>query len=345
MLLKPLSKAVADKDHIYGVIKSSALCHSGGRQMYTAPDPKQQAKLMAASIDKAGINPETISYVESAANGSVLGDPIEVIALTNAFSQYTDKKRFCALGSVKSNLGHLEAASGMSQLAKVLLQMERETLVPTINAKPQNPNIALEQTAFYLQEKTEYWERLKDAETGDIVPRRSMINSFGAGGAYANLIVEEYISPNSDQARHGDEEYIFPVSAKTKWSFEAYLERLAAFLEKTPSLHPAAIASALQKERIIRSIGRHLRLLPFRNCWKNWPLTAWISGISISPILISAGVRGNGKKERISRLISCSKSTPFICRPTLLTTGLLFISVNQKTLPAFRRCTVMTTHT
>ncbi|AZJ44587.1 beta-ketoacyl synthase N-terminal-like domain-containing protein [Bacillus velezensis] len=247
VLLKPLSKALADKDHIYGVIKSSALCHSGGRQMYTAPDPKQQTKLMAASIEKAGINPETISYVESAANGSVLGDPIEVIALTNAFAQYTDKKRFCALGSVKSNLGHLEAASGMSQLAKVLLQMERETLVPTINAKPQNPNIALEQTAFYLQEKTEYWERMRDAETGDIIPRRSMINSFGAGGAYANLIVEEYISPNSNQARHGDEEYIFPVSAKTKWSFEAYLDRLAAFLEKTPSLHPAAIASALQK--------------------------------------------------------------------------------------------------
>ena len=73
--------------------------------------------MVFVSIDKAGINPETISYVESAANGSVLGDPIEVIALTNAFSQYTDKKRFCALGSVKSNLGHLEAASGMSQLA------------------------------------------------------------------------------------------------------------------------------------------------------------------------------------------------------------------------------------
>lgn len=182
VLLKPLSKAVADKDHIYGVIKSSALCHSGGRQMYTAPDPKQQAKLMAASISKAGINPETIGYVESAANGSVLGDPIEVIALTNAFSQYTDKKRFCALGSVKSNLGHLEAASGMSQLAKVLLQMERETLVPTINAKPQNPNIALEQTAFYLQEKTEHWERMRDAGTGDIIPRRSMINSFGQAG-------------------------------------------------------------------------------------------------------------------------------------------------------------------
>lgn len=247
VLLKPLSKAVADKDHIYGVIKSSALCHSGGRQMYTAPDPKQQAKLMAASISKARIKPETISYVESAANGSVLGDPIEVIALTNAFSQYTDKKRFCALGSVKSNLGHLEAASGMSQLAKVLLQMERETLVPTINAKPQNPNIALEQTAFYLQEKTEHWERMRDAETGDIIPRRSMINSFGAGGAYANLIVEEYISPDFHQNRNSSEEYIFPVSAKTKWSFEAYLDRLAAFLEKTPALHPAAVASALQK--------------------------------------------------------------------------------------------------
>ncbi|MCP6681309.1 beta-ketoacyl synthase N-terminal-like domain-containing protein [Bacillus nakamurai] len=248
VLLKPLSKAIADKDHIYGVIKSSALCHSGGRQMYTAPDPKQQAKLMAASIDKAGIDPETISYVESAANGSVLGDPIEVIALTNAFSQYTDKKQFCALGSVKSNLGHLEAASGMSQLTKVLLQMDREILVPTINASPQNPNITLDQTAFYLQEQTEHWERLKDSETGDTLPRRSMINSFGAGGAYANLIVEEYISPDCAYgADIGPEEYLIPVSAKTKWSLEAFLDKLLVFLEKTPSHHLAGIASALQK--------------------------------------------------------------------------------------------------
>ncbi len=149
--------------------------------MYTAPDPKQQAKLIAKSIQQSGIDPETIGYIESAANGSALGDPIEVIALTNAFQQYTNKKQFCAIGSVKSNLGHLEAASGISQLTKVLLQMKNGTLVPTINATPVNPNIKLENTAFYLQEQTEPWHRLNDPGTGKQLPRRSMINSFRAG--------------------------------------------------------------------------------------------------------------------------------------------------------------------
>lgn len=181
VLLKPLSKAMDDQDHIYAVIKSSFANHSGGRQMYTAPDPKQQAKLIVKSIQQSGIDPETIGYIESAANGSALGDPIEVIALTNAFQQYTNKKQFCAIGSVKSNLGHLEAASGISQLTKVLLQMKKGTLVPTINAMPVNPNIKLEHTAFYLQEQTEPWHRLNDPETGKQLPRRSMINSFGAG--------------------------------------------------------------------------------------------------------------------------------------------------------------------
>lgn len=136
VLLKPLSAALRDHDRIYAVIKSSFVNHSGGRQRYTAPDPKQQAELIVHSIRRSGIDPSTIGYVESAANGSELGDPIEVLALANAFGRYTGRKQYCALGSVKSNLGHLEAASGISQLTKVLLQLEHGTLVPSINASP-----------------------------------------------------------------------------------------------------------------------------------------------------------------------------------------------------------------
>ncbi|MGF2819215.1 beta-ketoacyl synthase N-terminal-like domain-containing protein [Bacillus subtilis] len=249
VLLKPLSKAMEDQDHIYAVIKSSFANHSGGRQMYTAPDPKQQAKLIVKSIQQSGIDPETIGYIESAANGSALGDPIEVIALTNAFQQYTNKKQFCAIGSVKSNLGHLEAASGISQLTKVLLQMKKGTLVPTINAMPVNPNIKLEHTAFYLQEETEPWHRLNDPETGKQLPRRSMINSFGAGGAYANLIIEEYMetAPEKEHIAPRQQEFTAVFSAKTKWSLLSYLENMQLFLEKEASLDIEPVVQALHR--------------------------------------------------------------------------------------------------
>ncbi|PTU27759.1 polyketide synthase [Bacillus subtilis] len=249
VLLKPLSKAIEDQDHIYAVIKSSFANHSGGRQMYTAPDPKQQAKLIAKSIQQSGIDPETIGYIESAANGSALGDPIEVIALTNAFQQYTNKKQFCAIGSVKSNLGHLEAASGISQLTKVLLQMKNGTLVPTINATPVNPNIKLENTAFYLQEQTEPWHRLNDPGTGKQLPRRSMINSFGAGGAYANLIIEEYIETASEKKHRASrqQEFTAVFSAKTKWSLLSYLENMELFLGKEASMDIEPVVQALHR--------------------------------------------------------------------------------------------------
>jgi polyketide synthase PksR len=194
VLLKPLSLAIEDGDRVLAVIKSSFANHSGGRQMYSAPDPKQQEKLIADCIRQSGINSDSIGYLESAANGSQLADPIEVIALKNAFKQFTDKKQFCAIGSVKSNLGHLEAASGISQLSKVILQLKHGLLVPTINADPLNPNIKLENSAFYLQKELKPWIQIKDAKSRKYLPRRSMINSFGAGGSYTSIIVEEFIN-------------------------------------------------------------------------------------------------------------------------------------------------------
>ncbi|GER89948.1 hypothetical protein KDW_41100 [Dictyobacter vulcani] len=249
VLLKPLSRAIQDHDHIYAVIKSSSVNHSGGRQMYAAPDPKQQAQLITNSIWQSGIDPTTIGYVESAANGSELGDSIEVIALQQAFAHYTEKKQFCALGSVKSNLGHLEAASGVSQLSKVLLQMEHATLVPSINAKPINPNIKLEKTAFYLQQATEPWKQPLDSRTGKNLPRRSMINSFGAGGSYANLIIEEYIADPvvSLPSSASSQESLFIFSARTPWSLRKYLEKMRIFLRKNPFLDMGDIARSLQK--------------------------------------------------------------------------------------------------
>ncbi|MCP4160488.1 MAG: SDR family NAD(P)-dependent oxidoreductase [Deltaproteobacteria bacterium] len=247
VLLKPLSMAIKDHDRIYAVIKSSFVNHSGGRQMYSAPDPKQQAQLIVNSIKRSGIDPETIGYIESAANGSPLGDPIEIIAITNAFEQYTDKKQYCAMGSVKSNLGHLEAASGISQLSKVLMQLKHQTLVPTINANPQNPSMTLKNSAFYLQEETESWNQIKD-QTGKDLPRRSMINSFGAGGSYSNMIIEEFESKTiQEKSELSFEEYLIVFSAKTEWSLMKYLDKIREFIEKNSNIEIADIAGTLHK--------------------------------------------------------------------------------------------------
>ncbi|MED1663356.1 SDR family NAD(P)-dependent oxidoreductase [Brevibacillus laterosporus] len=248
VLLKPLSLAIEDRDKIYGIIKGSYINHSGGRQKYSVPDPKQQSELIEEAIKRSGIDPETITYVESAANGSELGDPIEVVALRNAFATYTNKKQFCALGSIKSNVGHLEAASGISQLSKVLLQIKYQTLVPTINASVRNPNIKLEHTAFYLQEKTEKWDQMQDLETGRIIPRRSMINSFGAGGSYANLIIEEYLDETPPKATGlYFEEALLIFSAKTKWSLMKYIKRMLVLLKNNGSVSLWDLANSLYR--------------------------------------------------------------------------------------------------
>ncbi|MFJ6208614.1 amino acid adenylation domain-containing protein [Lysinibacillus sp. NPDC092081] len=249
VLLKPLSLAIQDNDRIYAVIKSSFVNHSGGRQMYSAPDPKQQTQLIVNSIEKSGIDPATITYVESAANGSTLGDPIEVIALSKAFKHFTKKRQYCALGSVKSNLGHLEAASGISQLSKVLLQLKHQILVPSINANPRNPNINLEDSAFYLQEGINSWTQLKDSETGTSIPRRSMINSFGAGGSYANLIVEEFIGEPESYSRDIsiNTEQVIIFSAKTEKSLIKYLDKVKALLQGNSNVELLEIAKAFSR--------------------------------------------------------------------------------------------------
>jgi acyl transferase domain-containing protein len=247
VLLKPLARALADSDRIHAVIRASFANHSGGRQMYTAPDPQQQTRVMVESLRRAAVDPATIGYVESAANGSDLGDALEVLALKKAFAAMTERRHVCALGSVKSNLGHLEAASGISQLSKVVLQLRHRTLVPTINAEPRNPKIALDGSAFYLQERCEDWPAMPDPHSGLPLPRRCMINSFGAGGSYTSLIVEEYIPATSEppSAPPPARPQLFLFAAASASGLAVYLQRLHDFLAIHPMADAGAVAAAL----------------------------------------------------------------------------------------------------
>ena len=190
VLLKPLSAAIQERNHIYGVIKATAVNHSGKTNGYATPNPNAQAELIAEGFRKAGIDPRTISYVEAAATGSALGDPIEISGLTKAFQQATKDRQFCAIGSVKSNSGHLESASGIAGLTKVLLQLSHRKLVPSVHTEELNPEIHWEETPFFVQRQLVDWQ--PTVIDGSTHLRRAGVNAFGAGGSNAHLIVEEY---------------------------------------------------------------------------------------------------------------------------------------------------------
>lgn len=193
VILKPLSQAIADGDHIYGVIKGSTINHGGKTNGYTVPNPQAQASLISEALKIADVDASSISYLEAHGTGTALGDPIEIAGLSKAFGIHTQKKQFCAIGSAKSNIGHCESAAGIAALTKVLLQFKYQQLVPSLHSKELNPNIDFKQTPFVVQQELAEWKQpLIDGVTK---PRRAGISSFGAGGANAHLILEEYITP------------------------------------------------------------------------------------------------------------------------------------------------------
>src|SRR5262249_10679821 len=239
VLLKPLARAIRDGDEILAVIKSTATNHGGYANGFAAPNPKAQAQLLIDNFAKSGIDPRTITYVESAANGSVLGDALEMSALNTAFAKFTRERGFCAIGAVKSNIGHPEAASGMAQLAKVIMQVRHRQLVPSIRVTPLNPNISFAETPFYMPETLREWPRLRLEVAGPDgypvpweVPRRAAINSFGAGGSHAPLIIEEYVAAPRLGAPPGRKvaPSIVVFSAKSPERLRAVVRRMHDFL-------------------------------------------------------------------------------------------------------------------
>jgi acyl transferase domain-containing protein/acyl carrier protein len=242
LVLKPLARAVQDNDHIYGVLKGSMVNAGGKTNGYTVPNPRAQARLIAEAYQRAGVNPQTVSYVEAHGTGTALGDPIEIAGLTRAFGQTTGTTRshdtqLCRIGSVKSNIGHLESAAGIAAVTKVLLQLQHRQLVPSLHSKVLNPGIDFEHAPFVVQQELAAWPRPRievDGETREC-PRLAGISSFGAGGANAHLIIAEYIAdrtaeapPSSLPARPA----LIVLSAKNEAQLKERARRLLAVLRK-----------------------------------------------------------------------------------------------------------------
>ncbi|QMU78259.1 SDR family NAD(P)-dependent oxidoreductase [Streptacidiphilus sp. PB12-B1b] len=194
VLLKPFDQAVEDGDHIHGVIRGVATLHGGRTNGMTVPNPLAQADMVAAALEDARLSAEDISYVEGHGTGTALGDPIEISGLTRAFRKHTDKKQYCPIGSVKSNIGHLEGAAGVVAVTKVLLQMRHGMLVPSLHSERLNSYIDFPNSPFYVQHRLEPWERPTRTVDGVLrtLPRIAGVSSFGAHGAIAHVIIEEY---------------------------------------------------------------------------------------------------------------------------------------------------------
>lgn len=207
LLLKPLSKAIKDGDQIYAVIKGSAINQDGASIGITAPNLPAQEDVILRAWENAGVHPETISYIEAHGTGTNLGDPIEIHALQRAFRKYTDKKQFCAIGSVKTNIGHLDNTSGISGLLKTILALKHKELPPTLHFQVPNKKINFEESPVYVNTKLTKWET-------DHIPRRCGISSFGLSGTNCHMVLEE--APEVVQIKKEVSPQIFTLSAKTE---------------------------------------------------------------------------------------------------------------------------------
>ncbi|MEE1940371.1 SDR family NAD(P)-dependent oxidoreductase [Streptomyces sp. TRM 70361] len=224
LILKRLSDALADGDRVHAVVRGTAVNHGGRSNGYTVPAPRAQGAVVAEALRAARVDARTVTYVEAHGTGTALGDPVEVEGLKRAFAEYTDDTGFCAIGSVKSNVGHLEAAAGVCGVTKVVLQFAHRTLVPTLHSDPVNPKLNLQATPFRPQRATEPWR------TPEGVPRRAAVSSFGAGGANGHVVLEEWTGPQGSP--DDGLPYAVGLSARTPEQLRRVAERLVTDLTR-----------------------------------------------------------------------------------------------------------------
>src|SRR5581483_4174377 len=241
VVLKRLSDAIADGDHIHAIIRGGATNNDGAFKVgFTAPSVVGQAQVIAEAMANAGVHPETINYIEAHGTGTELGDPIEVAALTRAHRASTSKTGYCAIGSVKPNVGHLDAAAGVSSLIKTVLALEHRQIPPTINYERPNPKIDFENSPFFVNTTLRPWPI-------DGAPRRAGVSSLGFGGTNAHLIVEE--APVTEPSGPSRSHQVLVLSAKTASALEAATSRLAEHLVEHPQTNLADAAFTLQMGR------------------------------------------------------------------------------------------------
>lgn len=224
VVMKRLEDALADKDPIRAVIRGSAINNDGSRKAgYTAPSAEGQAKAIQMAQLVADCEPETIGYIEAHGTGTSLGDPIEIAGITRAFGDACRQGQFCAIGAVKSNIGHLNAAAGIAGIIKTVLVLENRLIPPTLHYESPNPLIDFAASPVYVADRIMEWKP-------EGTPFRAGVSSFGVGGTNVHAVLEE--APVRPRTEAPNRELLFPVSAKTSAALDAGCERLAEHLEQ-----------------------------------------------------------------------------------------------------------------
>ncbi|WP_437755172.1 type I polyketide synthase [Sorangium sp. So ce1389] len=241
VLLKRLDDAIADRDSIVAVIKGSAVNNDGRAKVgYTAPRIEGQARAIRAAHAAAGVEADSITYVEAHGTGTPLGDPIEIAALSQAFRATTDRERFCAIGSVKTNVGHLDAAAGVTGLIKAALAVVHGRIPPSLHFRAPSPALNLENSPFYVAAELATW-----SPAG--APRRAGVSSFGLGGTNAHVVLEEAPPPpEADPPRPCE---LLVLSARSSASLERLTDALAEHLEAHADLELGDVAHTQQLGR------------------------------------------------------------------------------------------------
>lgn len=239
--LKRLADAVADGDRIYALIRGTGLNNDGSKKAsFTAPNLDGQAEVVAMAHAAADIDPATIGYVEAHGTGTPVGDPVEIAALTQAFRAKTNASGFCAIGSIKSNIGHLDAAAGVAGLIKTALMLRHRVIPPSVNFETPNPRIAFDQTPFFVNTKLREW-------SAGATPRRAGVSSFGVGGTNAHVVLEE--APDLPPSDPPNEWSLLVLSAGTGTALDRQASNLAAHFEQASTINLSDAAFTLQTGR------------------------------------------------------------------------------------------------
>jgi acyl transferase domain-containing protein len=240
VVLKRAADAVADGDDVLAIVRGSAINNDGGARIgYTAPGTRGQSKVVTEALAVAGVPADTVTYIEAHGTGTSLGDPIEITALQQAFSAQTQRKGFCALGSLKTNIGHLAEAAGVAGLIKAVLALQHRELPPSLNYERPNPEIDFAATAFHVNTALTPWQSAG--------PRRAGVSSFGIGGTNAHVVLEE--APPRVAAAPSRPWQLLVLSARTEAALDAATANLARHLETHPEQDLADVAHTLRAGR------------------------------------------------------------------------------------------------
>lgn len=254
VVLKRLKEALADGDRIYAVIKGVGINNDGSDKVsFTAPSVNGQAGAILQAQMNAGVHPESISYIEAHGTGTPLGDPIEIEALTQAFRYQTKATQYCAIGSIKSNIGHTDTAAGMAGLIKAALALHHKQIPASLGFEAPNPQIDFANSPFYVN------TQLVDWPAGE-TPRRAGVSSFGIGGTNAHLILEE--APAVQSSSPSRPYQLLPLSAKTPAALAQATENLKQQLQQNPEINLADVAYTL---RVGRKAFNHRRYVVCRD--------------------------------------------------------------------------------